>query len=167
MLQETERNIALDVVPLSKLMHLFTKRYVRTLYSRLQHLPFNRYFYVVVLVGRSEPPMSQNALGQILEMDKGSVARILNYLCEEGIVERQQNPEDRRQHQLYVTDEGKKWLPEIELAIRELNGNLAKLVEGSPRQWLNDMLRMADTLSEEDQVPLEEEVEVLLSKSKA
>lgn len=167
MLQETYRQVPLDVVPLSKFMHLFTKRYISVLYSELQHLPFDRYFYLVVLIGRSEPPLSQNELGQILEIDKGSVARMLNYLSDHKIIQRQQNPLDRRQHILQLSKEGKKWLPAIEQAIQQLNSQLSEILELSPRAWLSELLKMGDLLAKWPQLPLDEEVEGLLDKSKS
>lgn len=167
MLQETQRQVPLDVVPLSKLMHLFTKRYVSVLYNQLADLPFNRYFYVVVLIGRSQPPLSQNDLGQILEIDKASVARMLDYLSDHKIIERQQNPTDRRQHVLLLTKEGERWLPTIEKAIQQLNTQLADTLDISPRTWLNELINMGDLLSQWPQSTLDKEVEGLLSKSKS
>lgn len=166
MIEEIRYNIPTDVIPFSKLMHLFTRRYIRVLYQQLSHLPIDRYYYVVVLIGRSEPVLSQRALGEIMDLDKAGIARMLNYLCRHGIIERRSDQHDKRQYRLLLTAEGKQWLPVIEDSIRQLNKQLAGVCESSD-EWVNDLLAMGDLLASQPKVDLHKEVAGLLSKSKA
>ena len=56
----------------------------------------------------AHPGISQEQIAKNLKIDKGAVARTVKSMVDAGIVERQENPEDKRGYQLYPTEKMKK-----------------------------------------------------------
>lgn len=54
-----------------------------------------------------EGPMTQQALGNSVGIDPSSMVTTIDELEEQGLVERQRHPSDRRAHALHVTAKGK------------------------------------------------------------
>lgn len=71
----------------------------------------------------AEPGLSQQALAGRLLVTKGNVAGLIDRLEAAGLVERCAHPEDRRAHQLYLTEAGRARFaaaaPELEARIDE------------------------------------------------
>ena len=54
------------------------------------------------------PGISQEQIAKNLRIDKGAVARTVKTMVDAGVVERRQNPDDKRGYQLYPTEKMKK-----------------------------------------------------------
>lgn len=108
-------------MPLGKLFSQLAKDYVGTFSKRLEKLPINRYYYPLVLIKEAKGKISQQALADELYVDKVSVVRIVDYLSENGLIERKQNPNDRREQHLHLTAAGEKLVPEIRQAMVDTN----------------------------------------------
>ncbi len=108
-------------MPLGKLFSQLAKGYVGTFTKRLEGLPINRYFYPLILIEDANGTLSQQSLANELLVDKVAVVRMVDYLSDNGLVIRRQNPEDRRQQLLQLTEAGKKMTPLIRKAMIETN----------------------------------------------
>ena len=62
--------------------------------------------YRVCAAIHTDPDLSQDDVAKSLGMDKSSVAKLVFKLIKLGYVEREINPEDRRQYKLRLTEEG-------------------------------------------------------------
>jgi DNA-binding MarR family transcriptional regulator len=102
--------------PIGKLLNTLTKRYIGIVSEKLAHLPIERYYFVLLLIGRNNKVLSQKDLVRILETDKVSVNRIVDYLEEHQVIKRTVDPLDRRCQLLSITDLGEPFLDEIEQA---------------------------------------------------
>ena len=58
-------------------------------------------------------PLSLAALGGLLVCETGSPSRLVNTMVEKGLVTRVENPEDRRQVTLRLTEEGRRRATEV------------------------------------------------------
>jgi len=61
----------------------------------------------------SEPGRTQDELAECFLIDKGTVARAVRKLEDNGIITRRQDPENRRKYHLYLTEKGRRIVPEI------------------------------------------------------
>jgi DNA-binding MarR family transcriptional regulator len=89
----------------------------------------------------SEGPMSQQALGELISMDRTTVVAVVDWLELNGLVERRRNPTDRRAYALEITAEGRRWLREAEAALRGVERRFLAPLSGEERRQLVGLLR--------------------------
>lgn len=107
--------------PLGRLLSGLGKRYLYLLRVKLQHLDIDRNYYALVIIDSQEGEITQQELALILDTDKVSIVRVIDYLSEKGYVERIQKTDDRRKHSLVLTAKAKLALPEIKKSFNEIN----------------------------------------------
>ena len=111
----------LNEQPLGRILTVLGKGYLNLLRMKLQHLDIDRYYYALVLIGRQDGVITQQELALLLDSDKVSIVRIVNYLSEKGYVKRMLKTDDRRKHRLVLTEKGKLAIPEIKKSFAALN----------------------------------------------
>ncbi|MFA5971133.1 MAG: MarR family transcriptional regulator [Lentimicrobiaceae bacterium] len=107
--------------PLGRLLSGLGKGYLYLLRAKLQHLDIDRNYYALVIIDSQEGEITQQELALILDTDKVSIVRVIDYLSEKGYVERIQKTDDRRKHSLVLTAKAKLALPEIKKSFNEIN----------------------------------------------
>lgn len=89
----------------------------------------------------AEGPISQQALGEQLGIDRTTVVELIDELERQGVVERRRNPADRRSYALHLTVKGrtvqKRAAKAFDSAAEEFFGPLS----AAERKGLADMLR--------------------------
>lgn len=132
-------------IPLGKVFALLTKFYVGALSAKLAHLEIDRHFYLLYRIDKSNEPLTQSQLSDLILQDKSAMVRIVDYLVERGMVKRVQNPNDRREYYIALTTKAEKIMPDIRSAFDELDrvalNNLTK-------SQLNDMHEGLHIISE-------------------
>lgn len=113
--------IQLNEQPLGRILSLLGKGYLNLLRSKLQHLDIDRNYYALVLIGRQDGIITQQELALLLDSDKVSIVRIVDYLSEKGYVKRMRKTDDRRKHSLVLTEKGRLAIPEIKKSFAALN----------------------------------------------
>jgi MarR family transcriptional regulator, transcriptional regulator for hemolysin len=68
--------------------------------------------------------MMQTEMAEALEIQPISLVRLVDRLCEQGLVERRPHPTDRRANCLYLTESGRARLIEMVPLAREISGNV-------------------------------------------
>ena len=68
--------------------------------------------------------MRQGALAEELGMEGPSLVRLLDQLCLAGLVERRDDPTDRRAKTLHVTDAGRDLAAKLERLLEDVRANL-------------------------------------------
>jgi MarR family transcriptional regulator for hemolysin len=111
----------LNEQPLGRILSVLGKGYLNLLRIKLKHLDIDRYYYALVLIGRQDGNITQQELALLLDSDKVSIVRIVNYLSEKGYVKRMLKTDDRRKHRLVLTEKGKLAIPEIKKSFAALN----------------------------------------------
>ena len=106
--------------PIGRITGRINKIFFGTLQKRLSNLEISRSFYPLLLIHFNDGELTQQNLADELQIDKVQVVHIIDYLSENGYVKRVQNPKDRREYKLFVTDKGRENIPMIEKTINEL-----------------------------------------------
>lgn len=114
-------DLLINEQPLGRLLSMLGKGYLNLLRFRLQHLDIDRNYYALVLIERQDGIISQQELAVLLDSDKVSIVRIVDYLSEKGYVKRMRKSDDKRKHSLLLTQKGKLAIPEIKKSFSELN----------------------------------------------
>ena len=107
--------------PLGRILSGLGKGYLHLLRTKLQHLDIDRNYYALALISKHDGEITQQELALLLDSDKVSIVRIVDYLSGKGYVQRRHKTDDRRKHSLNLTDKGWLAIPEIEKSFTELN----------------------------------------------
>jgi DNA-binding MarR family transcriptional regulator len=93
----------------------------------------------------STPGITQQTLAATLGMVPSQLVVIVDEMEDRGLIERRENPEDRRRYALHITEEGGSALAAIGHIAREHSqALLAALSEEERRQFTSLLLRIAD-----------------------
>lgn len=110
-------------------------------------LPLERYYYVLYTIGLQKGEASQQQVAQLLEVDKVAMCRMTDYLVEKELVQREQNPQDRREYLLHLTDAGKSLMPRISEVIQQANELALNGISVEEKMLLGNLLgRIKDNL---------------------
>jgi MarR family transcriptional regulator, transcriptional regulator for hemolysin len=71
-------------------------------------------------IARSETPMRQNELAASLSLDGSSVVRLLDTLENSGLIERCEDPADRRAKSLALTARGRRTVDQVERVSQDI-----------------------------------------------
>jgi DNA-binding MarR family transcriptional regulator len=85
----------------------------------------------------------QQELGATLMVDPNNCVLLLNELDEQGFVERQRDPQDRRRHIVVITPAGVKALNKAEAKLEALEGEVLANLDTAEREQLRDLLARA------------------------
>ncbi len=113
-------------LPLGRLMGKITKKYFGALSKKLDHLGIDRHFSPLIVIAETKEKCTQQYLSDMLNIDKVSMVRILDYLVKHGLIIRAVNPADRREHILQLTPKAKKIMPKILSGISDMNKTALK-----------------------------------------
>lgn len=83
--------------------------------------------------------MRQRELAEEMGVEGPSLVRLLDCLESSRLVERREDPDDRRAKTLHLTDEGRALLVRVNAA---LNGVRRRILEGAPTQDIDACLRV-------------------------
>ena len=76
---------------------------------------------VILMYLSSNNGVNQEAIAQHFMLDKGAIAKTLRKLEEKGLIERHQNPENKRENLISIAQEGQSILGEMGTALNEWN----------------------------------------------
>ena len=93
----------------------------------------------------STDDMTSQYIASTLKRDKAQVTRLVNELVEQGLVEREPNPEDMRSKLLRLTEAGNHIFRQIEEVQREV---YSEMVNGIDESDLQTFFKVSDQLSE-------------------
>jgi len=107
--------------PIGRIFTLLGKGYLQLLREKLSQLDIDRYYYALLLIHSHNGNITQQQLAALLDSDKVSVVRIIDYLAEKGYVQRRKLQDDKRKHCLLLTGKALEAMPHIKKAITEMN----------------------------------------------
>lgn len=106
--------------PLAFRFNMLAKKYYGAATQQFEGFDLERYFYVLSVIGSHEY-ITQQCLANCMGIDKATVVRVIDYLTEKGLVKREVNKEDRREHIIVATPRALKIIPVIKQVFDEVN----------------------------------------------
>lgn len=90
--------------------------------------------------------MSQQALGEALDIDPSNLVALLNHLEEQGLATRRRDPEDRRRHVVELSKHGTKRVTDVNRRAREVDAGFFGGLDDAERAQLYALLaRVGET----------------------
>ena len=99
-------------------------------------------FHIILFLHRN-PGVSQEELAEFMGIDKSGIARKCRRLEDLGFIFREQSEENRRQYQLYLTDQGKAVLPIIKESLSVWSDDVMVGISGEERK---ELIRLLETM---------------------
>lgn len=127
-------------MPLGVAMTIIGRQYTGALSLALESCGADRYTSILLFLDYYGKPVKQQVLVEKLRIDKASMVRMLDYLAEKGLIQRTQNPSDRREFLLELSREGKKKLPKVKKAIMQTDEQIFKGLSATARKQFLEML---------------------------
>lgn len=129
-------------------MHNFSIIHRYSIMHHLKHMKNNpicghQMGYIVFI--KKNPGASQEDIVEFFKLHKGTVAKGVKKLLDEGCVIRKQNESDRRAYRLYLTDKGEGIFSESEKSLEELN---AILTSGMTEDEQEILLRLLNKMTQ-------------------
>jgi MarR family transcriptional regulator for hemolysin len=128
------------IEPISRKLIRLSKLYLDVLVKHTTHLDVTRYHYILSLIYVHDGQLTQNALAHILGKDKSAMVNIINLLTEKGLVYRENNPNDRRQQLLRVTEKAKLAVPRIIETFENINADITEGISDTDMQVFESVL---------------------------
>jgi MarR family transcriptional regulator for hemolysin len=156
-------NKHINQLPLGRIFSVLTKKYLGLLSHELKDSPIERYYFPLYLIGVNSGKISQQQLADFVITDKVSIVRIVDSLEREQLIVRKKNKNDRRQHDLWITEKAAPWIKKIEIAMQKTDQIfLHQLQTISQNQFKPALVHLVKSVLD---LPADE-IEVFYSKKK-
>jgi len=127
--------------PIGRIFSILGKGYLELLRLKLKHLEIDRYYFALILIDSHKGNISQQELANLLESDKVTIVRVINYLAEKGYVKRCKLTDDKRKRTLVLTEKAQSYMPEIKNAVAEINEIALSLFDNEEIIKLDNLLK--------------------------
>lgn len=131
-------------LPIGTKALLLSKVYYGVLNKTLEHLDIDKY-YTVLFFLKDHNGCKQQFLCNNLSIDKTAMVKIIDYLIKNGIVDRNVNPHDRREHFIVLTKKGTKYTEEIEQAFEVMDHKMFEGISKEDRYKFENVLNILMT----------------------
>jgi DNA-binding MarR family transcriptional regulator len=126
--------------PLGRIFTVLAKTYLGVIAEKLEHTNIDRFFLALIFIDEEKGNITQQRLSETLRTDKVTIVRVIDYLSKKGLVKRQVNKDDRREHLLVLTPKAEKILPDIKKAYKETENEALKGINGKDREDFKECL---------------------------
>jgi len=132
----TRRETMFELSDVARVMRTFIDQRARA------HGMTRAQWAVLVRLERQEG-MTQAEMAEQLELQPISLLRLIDRLCEQGLVERRPHPRDRRANRLYLTEKGRAMLGRMAPLGKQIAADVFRSVhEGEIEALLGKLLRI-------------------------
>lgn len=100
--------------------------------------------FPLITIGRLGEGVRQNAVAEEIGVEGPGLVRLLDMLAEQQLIERREDPEDRRAKTLWLTDDGRKLRLRIEEYLTDIR---TRMLSSHSREELAAALRVLQTIS--------------------
>lgn len=114
------------IEPVSRKLNVLGRDYLSALDNHMASFGLNRHYYPLALIVHHDGKLTQQGLAGILDKDKSLIVKIIDRLTAKGFVQRQINPEDRREHFLAPTEKAKRVMPYLLKIFDHMNTSASK-----------------------------------------
>jgi MarR family transcriptional regulator for hemolysin len=130
------------VQPFGRMLSIIGKSYLHTLNLKLKSLEIERNYYALLLINNAEGKITQQELAQLLDIDKVTMLRSIDYLSVNGYVNRVRDNNDKRKYRLVITEKARIALPEIIRSFKDVNNIALKGLSSSQITELQSSLKI-------------------------
>lgn len=110
-------------VPVGTKALILSKRYYGVLSKCLEALDVERYYSVLYFLSENDGCTQQHICNN-LAIDKTAMVKVIDYLIKAGYIDRNVNPDDRREHFIVLTKKGTKHTQEIVNAFKSIDDKI-------------------------------------------
>lgn len=131
---------------LDRLSFVLGKLYFRALdleMQGLEELGIDVKQHAVLTLVAAEEPMTQQALGQRLGIDRTTIVTVVDGLDHNGLIERRRSPTDRRAYQLLLTPAGEHAQQQGQRLVDAAERKLLDTLDHTDRRTLTELLARA------------------------
>ncbi|HMU15487.1 MAG: MarR family transcriptional regulator [Bacteroidetes bacterium] len=122
-------------------------QYFARLQEKLVQLDITQWYYVLLTIDEGRGTLSQQQLADRLQLDKVTMTRAIDHLCEKGYVERCDCIRDRRKYLVKPTPKARPALRAIHKAYAALNDEaLAGLKKADRAAFLGQLMMVVSNL---------------------
>jgi MarR family transcriptional regulator for hemolysin len=116
---------------------------------KARHFGMTRAQWAVLLRLERHEGLKQSDLADLLDVQPITLTRLVDRLCDSGLIERRPDPNDRRAKRLYLTPAARPLLDHIETQVEELGETvLAGIDRGSGSTLLAQLERARENLKQ-------------------
>lgn len=126
-------------LPIGTKALILSKMYYGVLNKKLETLDIDKYFAVLYFL-KFNNGCKQQFLCNNLAIDKTAMVKIIDYLIKSGIVDRNVNPQDRREHFIVLTKKGSRYAEEAEQAFNSLDEKMFDGISKEEKQVFENAL---------------------------
>jgi MarR family transcriptional regulator, temperature-dependent positive regulator of motility len=111
--------------------------------------------YATLIAAESQPGIDQRSLAGMIAFDRSTIGDVIQRLEQRGLLRRENNRSDRRAKHVFLTDEGRTVLKQVDpLVIRSQQKLLAPLSEGEQAILMFLLRKLADLSNDMSPAPL-------------
>ena len=138
--QPVAREIAVNLMDVARMLRTYADQ-------RARQFGISRAQWVVLMrLDRSEG-LKQSELAEILDLSPISLTRLLDRLAENGLIERRDDPNDRRANRLYLTPAARPLLEQLSKLGNDMMDTVLGGLDGKANdRLLRDLALMKDNL---------------------
>lgn len=136
--------MSLDI-PFRGIVSIVTRNHYIFMNHELKHLELTEGQVPCLMVLSKKEGITQDDLAKMFHIDKGTIARAIRKLEEKGMVNKVQDPLNRRKYRLSLTPKGEQVIPVILQAEKKWENNIFKGFSSEERSFmLEGMRRLAE-----------------------
>jgi len=121
---------------------LLGKLHFAELSRSLKHLGIEKNFSVLVLIDKIGDKCTQQFIADTLHIDKALMVGAIDDLGKKKFITRTQNPLDRREYWIQLTDKAKKYMPEIKSTVARINKTTLQGLNEKEKATFHKTLRL-------------------------
>ena len=118
----SKRDLAWYLAKEISIVHRHFRGYLE--YKLIKKHKINATQFKVLLILHQKDGVNQEYICDEMLLDKSAVTRIVRKLEAEGYIRRKKNEKDKRAYELYLTEKGRNFYPEMEIILEDWNAIL-------------------------------------------
>ena len=132
-------NLEKSDIPVGTRALILSKYYYGVLSKRLEGLEIDRYYSILYFLAEHNG-CSQQFICNNLSIDKTAMVKVIDYLIKAGYIQRNVNPEDRREHFILLTKKGAKRTTEVVKCFQAIDKQIFTGINKEDREIFLDIL---------------------------
>ncbi len=118
---------------------ILSKLYFSALSKKLENIDSERYFSILQFISEHNG-CTQQYICNNLSIDKTAMVKVIDYLIKTGLIDRNVNPDDRREHFIFLTKKGQKQTIEIDHAFKEIDSKIFENISKEDQATFNKVI---------------------------